>query len=229
MVVDVPRIDGDVDVVVLLLQRGEGGHDLALLIGEQVGFRWRKLDLILVFLWHLPLVLQGNSGFVLDLQLLLAGDPLVDWREEQLLVVAQLQGRLVAVSYQVDLLDVRGVVVVDALCLEVELSRLPGVELEADDAEALAVDEADGGEGFESLGGILEDLVVDGGVAGVRDLDRLVDGLVGPAAGESHIVLRAQLHHWDEGLGPWRERVAHEANIHADWGVDVLVDGILVL
>ena len=119
--------------------------------------------------------------------------------------------------------------VVDALCLEVELSRLPWVELEADDAEALSVDEADGGEGFESLGGILEDLVVDGGVAGVRDLDRLVDRLVGPTARESHIILRAQLHHRDERLGPWRERVTHKANIHADWRVDILVDGILVL
>jgi len=160
---------------------------------------------------------------------LFGGHTFVDRREEELLVVAQLESWLVAVPDKVDLLDISGVVVVDALSLKVELSRLSRVELEADDTEALAVDEPHGGERLEGLCRILEDLVVDRGVAGVRDLDRLVNRLVRPAAWESHIILRAELHHRDERLRPWRERVSNETHIHANRRVNVLVDCVLVL
>lgn len=145
------------------------------------------------------------------------------------MVVAQLEGRLVAVSDQVDLLDVRRVVVVDALGLEVELSWLPRVELEADDTKALAMDETHRRESFEGLGGILKDFVVHGGVTRVGDLDCLVNRLVWATTWESHVVLWAQFHHGDEWLRSWRERVANKADIHTDWRIDVLVDGVLVL
>ena len=141
------------------------------------------------------------------MELLLRGDTLEDWWEEELLIVGQFESWLVAVTHKIDLLDVGWVVIVDALSLEVELTRLSWVELEADDAEALSVDEADGGEGFEGLGGILEDLVVDGGVAGVRDLDRLVDRLVRAARSEGDLAV-AHFDHWDKGLRAGWERMA---------------------
>jgi hypothetical protein len=57
------------------------------------------------------------------------------------LVIAQLESWLVAISHKIYLLDIRGVVVVYALSLEVELSWLSRVKLEADDTKALAMDE----------------------------------------------------------------------------------------
>lgn len=200
VIVDVPCIDRDVDVVVLLLQCSKCGYDLALFVWEQEGLGRGELDFILVFVWHLPFVLKRDSRLVFDLQLLLARNSLVDWWEEQFLVVAQLEGRLVAVSHQIDLLDVCGVVIVDALGLEVELSWLSRVELEADDTKALAVDETHRRESLESLGGILEDFVVHRGVTRVRNLDCLVYRLVWATTWESYVILWAQFHHRDEWL-----------------------------
>jgi len=76
------------------------------------------------------------------LELLLRGDSLEDWWEEELLIVGQFESWLVAVTHKIDLLDVGWVMIVDALSLEVELTRLSWVELEADDSEALSVDQA---------------------------------------------------------------------------------------
>ena len=76
----------------------------------------------------------------------------------------------------------------DALCREVVEARLLGLEFEADKREALPVDDAYGRVGSEGLGAILKDLVVDGGVTGVDDLDCLVDRLVGSGRGEDDLV-----------------------------------------
>ena len=63
----------------------------------------------------------------------------------------------------------------DALCREVVEARLHGLEFEADKREALPVDDAYGRVGSEGLGAILEDLVVNGCVTCVDNLDSLVD------------------------------------------------------
>ena len=76
---------------------------------------------------------------------------------------------------EVDLLDVGWVVVVDELGREVVVSGLLWVELEADDTEALALDEAPSWVGFESVGWVLKDLIVNWGVTGVRNLKSLID------------------------------------------------------
>ena len=76
----------------------------------------------------------------------------------------------------------------DALSCEVVEARLLGLEFEADKREALPVDDTYGRVGSEGLGAILEDLVVDGGVTGVDDLDCLVDRLVGSGRGEDDLV-----------------------------------------
>ena len=60
VIVDILCIDWHVDVIVLLLQGGEGRYDLALLVREQVCFLWSELDLVLVLVGHLPLVLERD-------------------------------------------------------------------------------------------------------------------------------------------------------------------------
>ena len=76
----------------------------------------------------------------------------------------------------------------DALGGEVVEARLLGLEFEADKREALPVDDTYGRVGSEGLGAVLEDLVVDGGVTGVDDLDCLIDRLVGSCRGEDNLV-----------------------------------------
>ena len=60
MIIHILCIDWHVDVIVLLLQGGEGRYDLALLVREQVCFLWSELDLVLVLVGHLPLVLERD-------------------------------------------------------------------------------------------------------------------------------------------------------------------------
>ena len=76
----------------------------------------------------------------------------------------------------------------DALRGEVVEARLLGLEFEADKREALPVDDTYGRVGSEGLGAVLEDLVVDGGVTGVDDLDCLIYRLVGSCRGEDDLV-----------------------------------------
>lgn len=61
------------------------------------------------------------------------------------------------------------------LSLEVELTGLFWIELEANNSEALSMDQADRWVCFEGSCWVLQDLVVDWGIAGVRDLNRLVN------------------------------------------------------
>ena len=61
VVVDVSGVNWDGDVVVLLLQGCERSNDLALLVRQQVRLLWRKLDLVLVLVRHLPLVLERDA------------------------------------------------------------------------------------------------------------------------------------------------------------------------
>lgn len=142
MIINILGIDWNIDMIIFLLQSCEGGDDLAFFIWQQEGFCWSKFDLVLVLVWDFPLVLEGNSGLVLHLELLLRRNTLEDWWEEELLIVGQFESWLVAVTHKIDLLDVGWVMIVDALSLEVELTGLSWVELEADDSEALSVDQA---------------------------------------------------------------------------------------
>ena len=61
MVVYVTGVDWHSDVVILLLQGSESGHDLGLLVWKQECFGWGKLDLVLVLIRNFPFILQWNS------------------------------------------------------------------------------------------------------------------------------------------------------------------------
>ena len=87
----------------------------------------------------------------LDSDALLARDALVDGREEELLVVTQLEGGLVAVADETDFADVGGVVIENALSNKVVVSGEPWVEFETHNSEALSFDEAYVGIGFECI------------------------------------------------------------------------------
>ena len=63
----------------------------------------------------------------------------------------------------------------DALRCEVVEASLFGLELKADEREGLAIDNADGREGTEGLGRVLQNFVIHGCVACVDDLHCLID------------------------------------------------------
>ena len=75
--------------------------------------------------------------------------------------------------------------VIYPLCLEVILSGLLWVELEANDSKALSIDQANRWIRFERLGWVLQNFIVDWSITCVRDLDGLVNGLIWPTARKS--------------------------------------------
>ena len=178
MIIHIPCIDWNVDMVVFFLEGSKSGCDLSFLVWQKEGFLWVKLDLILVFVWHFPFIHEWDATLILDEDLLLAGDALVDGWEEQLLVVAQDQVGLVAVTNQIDLVDVRRVMVVNELSGKVEVTWLLWIELKADDGEALACNQADRRVRVECLGTVLQDPEVSWSVTCVCDLHCLVNGFV---------------------------------------------------
>ena len=115
---------------------------------------------------------------------LLCGHAFVDRWEEQLAVISKLERWLVAVSNQADLLHIRRVVIEHQLHHEVVVSRRLRIELEAYEAEGLALDEAGGRVSLVSARGILLDLVVSRRVARVEELNGLVDRFVWPTRRE---------------------------------------------
>ena len=151
VIINIPCINWDSNVVVLLFECSKGCIDLGLFVGLEEGLGRGELDLVLVLLGDFPLVLQRDSGVVLHEDGLLRGDADVSWWEEELLLVTQLKFWLIAVTDKVDLVHVRRVVVEHALCHKVIVSGCFGVELEANDGETLSSDEAMLWIGFESL------------------------------------------------------------------------------
>jgi hypothetical protein len=178
MIIHIPCIDWNVDMVVFFLEGSKSRYDLSFLIRQKEGFLWVKLDLILVFVWHFPFIHEWDATLILDEYLLLAGDALVDGWEEQLLVVAQDQVGLVAVTNQINLVNIRRVMVVNELSCKVEVTWLLWSELEADDGEALTCNEANRRVRVECLGTILQDLEVCWSVTCVCDLYCLVNRFV---------------------------------------------------
>ena len=78
----------------------------------------------------------------MDHDALLGGHTFVDGREEELAVVSKLERWLIGVADQADLLDVRRIMIENELHHEVVVSWRLRIELEADEAESLALDEA---------------------------------------------------------------------------------------
>ena len=93
-------------MVVFLLAGRECCQDLALFVWLQYCLAGHKFNYSLVLVGHFPLVLNGNSRLVLDENLLLRTYSYISRREKELLIVAQLQLRLVTVPDQVDLVHV---------------------------------------------------------------------------------------------------------------------------
>jgi hypothetical protein len=87
VVVDVTGVNWHGDMVILLLKSSKCGNNLGLLIWLQKGLAWQEINLIFVLFWHFPLILQGDTRLIFEEDLLLRGDPLVNWWEEQLLIV----------------------------------------------------------------------------------------------------------------------------------------------
>jgi len=75
--------------------------------------------------------------------------------------------------------------VINPLCLEVILSGLLRIELEANDSKALSMDQSNRWIRFECLGWVLQNFIVNRGITCVGDLNGLVNGLVWPTAWES--------------------------------------------
>jgi hypothetical protein len=100
-------------------------------------------------------------------------------------------------------------VVVNALCLEIELSGAFRVKFEADDTETFALDETYRGEGLKGFGGVLKDLVVNRCITGIRDLNSLIDRFIWTTAGEDNVFSWVNLDHWNEGLRSRRERMSN--------------------
>ena len=59
------------------------------------------------------------------------------------MIVAEFQGRLIAMTNQADLVDVGRIVIVYELGHEIVVSRRFRIEFKADDAEALTLDQTD--------------------------------------------------------------------------------------
>lgn len=91
MVIDVPGVDWHVDVVVFLLQSCESGDNFALFTWKQISLLRLKLNFILVLIRDLPLVLEWDARLVQDVDRLFRGDTLVNGREEELLLIAELE------------------------------------------------------------------------------------------------------------------------------------------
>ena len=131
-------------------------------------------------------------------------------------------------AQQVYLLDVRRVMVEDELCEEIVISWLSWIELEAHYAERLAVDQTNVRECFEGLGGVLEDFIINRGVAGVVDLHSLVDRLARATRREVNHPGWVELDHGDECLGAWRERVANEADVEAKRRINLFIHCVFI-
>lgn len=104
-------------------------------------------------------------------------------------------------------MHIRRRIVEEELCREVEEPRRIWVELEADKREGFPSDLADLRVGFESASGVSEDIVLDGRVACVVQLDGLVDRFTWATRREGDAVT-AHLDHRDEGLRSRSERMA---------------------
>ena len=116
----------------------------------------------------------------------------------------------------------------NALSNEVVVSGRFGIEFEANDSEALSLDEAVLRVGLESLGLVREKLEVDGGVASISDLQGLVDRLIWSTRWENHILLRVHLNHRDEWLRTWWEGMSDHSDVKANRRVNVLIESILI-
>ena len=82
VIINVSGINWNCNMIVFLLQSCERGSDLALLVRKQESFLGCESDLILVFVWYFPLVLQWDTRLVLYQNCLFCGNTLINWWEE---------------------------------------------------------------------------------------------------------------------------------------------------
>ena len=82
MVVNVFCINWNIDVIVFLFEGSESGQDLNFLMGSKEGFLGLELDLVLILIWDFPLILQRNSGLILNQNLLFLTNTFENRREE---------------------------------------------------------------------------------------------------------------------------------------------------
>ena len=82
MIVNVFCINWNIDVVVFLFESSKGGQDFNFFMGSKEGFLRLKLDLVLILIWDFPLILQRNSGLILNQNLLFLTNTFENRREE---------------------------------------------------------------------------------------------------------------------------------------------------
>ena len=128
---------------------------------------------------------------------------------------------------QVYLLDVCRIVIVDQLRWKIVVSCLSWVEFEANYAEAFALDQAICWVSIESIGGVLQDFVVNRSITSVGDLKCLIDWFIWAATWEGQIFVWVKLDHWYEWLRAWRERVADHSDVESLRWIDFLILSIL--
>ena len=124
-----------------------------------------------------------------------------------------LEGHLrpIAVTLKQNLLHVRTRVVEQELGIEVVESRRLWLELKADESERFSTDLTDSRESLEGAGCVLHNLVLNGRVASVVQLDSLIDRLGRAARREGNLGV-AHLDHGDEWLGTWSKRVSRDTD-----------------
>jgi len=218
--------EGNIDLVLFLLQGCEGGHDVGFLVGQENRLCRDECNLVSVLVRHGPAVLNRNTRIVLDDKLLMRGHTNVRRGEEKFLLGEADLGSI-AEALQLHLLKVVGGVIEEELRVEVVETSAAGVELVADEAEGLARDKADWGECLKGVRRVLKYLELNGGVTFIGQLDSLVDGLTRSACLERHF-LGAHFDHGDEGLGARSKGMATEANHRADRRVNLFVSEVEV-
>lgn len=106
MVINVDSIDWNVYNVFFLLEWSKSDQDFGLLIRLQNSLAWLALNFTSVLLWNLPFIFDWDSRFILDNDLLLRANSNISGWIEQFVVIGEGKGWLVAVSDQVNVLDV---------------------------------------------------------------------------------------------------------------------------
>jgi len=98
----------------------------------------------------------------------------------------------------------------NALSCEVILPGLFRLKLKAYQGERFPWNHSNAGKDPEGLGRVLENLEIDRGVACVHYLDSLISGVIHPCWRKHNFVRGTNFDHWNERLGPRRERVTNQ-------------------
>jgi len=187
-----------------------------------------KFDFVLVFVWDFPFILKWNSWIILDWNLLLWTDSNVSRWEEHFLVITNIKCWFIAMTNQINLLDVRWIVVVYPLCKEVVISRRFRVEFKTNNTEWLSLDQAFRWVCFESLSRVFEHFIINWSIRSILNLNSCINWFIWTTWWECNVFLWIELNHWNKWLWSRWETVTNKSNVHANRRINFFIHGIII-